>query len=81
VIIPAKYEACYFCGLFRKVKGLLRSTKSVDEKEVWMEVLKRRKETEEETLGEVKDGDIVVFNHDAKFKDFYLTQPQKLEWR
>jgi len=74
VMIPPEYEACYFCGVFRK-KGRYYIYVYIDS-DVRDLVRTRREKFNTDPLGEVKIGDKVIFPHDAKFEDFYKGQPK-----
>lgn len=81
VVIPAEYEACYFCGLFRENSEIIRFIyveSSIDE-DVVKAVLERRGKFKEEKLGEIKYGDVVEFTHDdPTFQKYYETR--KFKW-
>ena len=81
VLIPAKYEACYFCGVFRKKgKYFLRVTGLDDIKP---SIRRRREDSATDVLGEVTSTIIIdeietekiVFDADSTFEEFYDTQP------
>jgi len=69
VIIPTKFEACYFCATFRPTRSLPMQWGTNDDKELKRAIRSRREEFKEEAIGASRD-----FSSNDKFQKFYESQ-------
>jgi competence protein ComEC len=70
VMIPAKFEACFFCATFGNRQSNMRDDPPSEG--VVEAINLHRHEARDEVLG----SDLKDFDHDATFKEFYDKQPQ-----